>query len=99
MELINFYVLKLAFFRVVYHSQLVATNIAGYVLDLLLKNNLDIPRPPYCPHLALYNLGLFPQLKEQLKGSHFENNKAYVKTTKLVLKQLSYKEPIHVFKK
>jgi hypothetical protein len=32
-----------------------------------------VPHPPYLPHLAPCDFGLFPKLKMKLKGLHFES--------------------------
>ena len=43
------------------------------VTDYLTKMGIKtVPQPPYNPDLALYDFWLFPELKENLRGSRYE---------------------------
>jgi len=56
-----------------------------------------VPQPPYSPDLAPCDFFLFPRLKRELKGKHWESVENIHKHVTEILKDIPVEEFQHVF--
>lgn len=54
------------------HHDNAPSHISFIVTNFLVRRNIPVPQPPYSPDLAPCDFFLFPRLKKELKGKHWE---------------------------
>ena len=65
--------------RMFLHHDNATAHTAARTLDFLVENDIQLlPHPPYSPDLAPCDFFLFPELKKQLRGWHFETENAAI---------------------
>ena len=57
----------------------------------------QLPHPPYSPDLAICDFSVFPTLKRELRGRHFESREEIISTVNTVLAKMSSNGFSHAF--
>lgn len=80
------------------HHDNAPSHTAFIVANYLVRSNTPVvPQPPYSPDLAPCDFFLFPRLKRELKGKHWESVENIHKHVTRILKDIPVEEFQHAF--
>lgn len=80
------------------HHDNAPSHTAFIVANYLVRSNTPVvPQPPYSPDLAPCDFFLFPRLKRELKGKHWESVENIQKHVTRILKDIPVEEFQHAF--